>query len=131
LLIPDRLLGFVEVAVACRHRGILLANIVDHCFDFMRQEHPQILANNLDAKGVNRTDDRVVFVLEGFQSGADLVSELPGDDPVEGDDEDGAAVNGQAFGMEDAFDAAHSAERLAASRSGDATDRVSVKVDEG
>jgi hypothetical protein len=97
----------------------------------MGQEHSQILTNNLDAKGVNRTDDRVVLVLESFQSGVNVGPELPGDDPVEGDDKDGAAVNGQAFGMEDAFDAAHSAERLAASRSGDAADRVRVQVDEG
>src|ERR1700726_1436513 len=95
----------------------------------MGQEHAQILTNNLDAQGVDRTDDRLALVLEGFQSGVDIVSELSGDDPVEGDDKDVVTVNGQALGVEDALDSAHKAERLATSWPGNAADRVVVKID--
>jgi hypothetical protein len=78
---------------------------------------------------MDRSNDRLMHVLEGFQSGLDVVLELPGDDPVEGDDEDVVAINGQAFGVEDALDSAHKAERLAAFRPGNAADRVRIKVD--
>ena len=131
LVIAECLRGRVKVVVERRRFGILLENIVDHCFDFMGQKHPQILANNVNTESVNRTDDRLVFVLEGLQSGSDVVPELPGDDPVEGDDEDIVAINGQAFGVEDSLDSAHKAERLAGSRPGKAADRVLVQVDEG
>jgi hypothetical protein len=60
-----------------------------------------------------------------------VVPELPGDDPVEGDDEDIVAINGQAFGVQGSLDSAHKAERLAGSRPGKAAGRVLVQVDEG
>src|SRR5271166_4254017 len=82
LMIAERLSRFVEVVVVCCHLlRILLANVVHHCVDFMGQERPQLLTNNLDAKSVNRTNDRGMLVLEGCQSCVNVVTELPCDNP--------------------------------------------------
>ncbi len=129
LMIAERLSSLVEVVVECSHFGMFFENVVDHCFDFMGQKHPQFLTDNLDAQGVDRTNDRLVLVLEGLQSGLDVVLELSGNDPVEGDDEDVAAVSGQAFWVEDALNSAYKAECLTASRPSDAADRIAVRVD--
>jgi hypothetical protein len=59
----------------------------------MREEHPQVLADNLNAERVNCSDNWFVLVLNSFQPGFNVFSELPGDHPVEGDDQDIVTVN--------------------------------------
>jgi hypothetical protein len=61
---------------------------------------------------VDCANERLVLVLEGFQTGVNVVLQLAGDDSVEGDNEDVATIYSQAFGMEDPLDSAYKAERL-------------------
>jgi hypothetical protein len=75
---------------------------------------------------VDCANDRPVLAVERLQPRLDVVQELPGDNPVERNHEDVVAVNTEPIGMQDAFDASHEAERLAASRPGDAPDGVCV-----
>ena len=57
VVIAQRLPGLVEAAVKLRHLRILLSQVVDHRVDFMGEEHPQFLADDLDAQGVDRAND--------------------------------------------------------------------------
>ena len=97
----------------------------------MRKEHPQLLTDHLDAKRVDRADDRPVVAVERLQPRADVVPELTGDNPVERDHKDVAAVNTKAGGMQDPLDASDQAEGLSAPRSGDASDGGCVRVYKG
>jgi hypothetical protein len=60
-----------------------------------------------------------------------IIPELPSDNPVKCDDKHIVTVNGQAFGVENALDAANQAERLTASRPSDASNRACIGVDKG
>ena len=64
----------------------------------MREDQPQVLADHLDTEGMDGPNDRVVVVVERFQSGADVVAELPSDHAVERDDEDLVAVDASPSG---------------------------------
>ena len=74
---------------------------------------------------------RCVFVVEGFQPGFDVFPELSRDDAVESDYQHITPVSGESLGVEDTLYTTHEAERLAATWSGHATDRVSVRVYQG
>jgi len=126
LVMSERLLCLVEVLVECSHRWIFLEHIVDHRVDFVGKEHPQLLADDLNAQGVDCANNRPVLAVERLQPRVDVVQELPGDNPVERDHEDVVAINTEPIGMQDALDASHEAERFAASRPGDAPDGVRV-----
>jgi hypothetical protein len=59
---------------------------------------------------VDRADDGPVLGVERVQPRADVVPELTGDNPVERDHNDVAAVNTEAGGMQDPLDASDQAE---------------------
>lgn len=65
----------------------------------MGQEHPQLLADHLDAQSVDRANDGLVSVLEGLQPFADVVPKLPRDDSVEHDHKDVMAVSGVIYAI--------------------------------
>ena len=108
---------------------MLLEHVVNHRVDFVGQEYPQLLADHLDAQSMDRADDGWVLAVEGGQPLVDIFSELPSNDPVEGDDEDVAAIDAEPIGMQGALDASHGTERFSGSRSSDTADGARVRVD--
>src|SRR5713226_7932482 len=129
IMIAQRLARLLEAVIVGRYLRILLDQVVNHRVHFMRKEHSQLLADNLDAQGVDRADDRPAPAVERLQARGDVVPELSGNDPVESDHEDIVAVNTEAGGMQDTLDAPHEAEGLAATRPGDAPNDGGVRVD--
>jgi hypothetical protein len=124
--------GFtIEIMVEIRDRRVFLEDVVDHCVDFVGKEHPQLLADHLDAQSMDRADDGLVLAVEGGQALVDVVLELPSNDPVERGDEDVVAIDTEPLGMHGALYASHHTERFSGSRSRDATDGARIRVDEG
>ncbi len=92
LVIPERLLRFAEVRIQFRNLRMELQHVVDHGFDFVRQEHPHF-ADHFDAERVDCAND-LVFVFERLQTGADVLPELTGNHAVERHDQHLVAVHG-------------------------------------
>ena len=107
-----------------------MQHVVDHRGDFVREEHAQLFADHFDTQRVDRPNDRFVLTVERLQPRMDIVPELPSDHPVERDYEHIVAVGAPSCRVQDSLDPAHKAERLATSRTGDATEGGRVRIDE-
>jgi hypothetical protein len=125
-VITEGLTCLAVILVQVRDFRVPVQHIVDHRLDFMREEHSQLLADDVYTEGVDRSDHGVVLVLKRLQAGDDVFSELSGDHPVESDYEHLLAVDGEPLRMEEALDTPDEPERLPSAGAGDAADRVGV-----
>jgi hypothetical protein len=99
LMVAERLLGAPMGLVLRAKRWKGLEDVVKHCFSFVVEQQTRLSVNHVQAQGVDSLNYWRAVMRGGFQQRLEVRSKLLGDDPIEGDDQDVLAGNGETIGV--------------------------------